>query len=183
MLICARMAQPATRALVIAAARALITGAPAGSAMPSVGAVAAQAGVSRLTVYHHFGSKAGLVNAVAAASARRSEAGASAGPPRSRLRHRIEEACTRWAADPLLFRRLPASGEPGDREADRQLALDLAAADELRPGCSLKEAEDVIGLVTSFAAFDRFHADGRRAVPAVVEILCRLAGTVLAAPA
>jgi AcrR family transcriptional regulator len=173
-----------TRAAILASARALITAAPLGSPLPSVGAVAAQAGVSRLSVYHHFGSKAGLERAIMAeATPAQSEGESAVGPPADQLRHRIEAACARWAANPLLFRRLPAATEPGDRDAVRRLALDLAGADQLRPGCSLKEAEDVIGLVTSFAAFDQFHADGRRSVPAVVEILYRLAGAILTAPA
>ena len=173
-----------TRAAILASARALITGTAAGSPLPSVGAVAAQAGVSRLSVYHHFRSKAGLELAIAAeATPARSESESLVGPPADQLRHRIETACARWAANPLLFRRLPAATEPGNRDAVHQVALDLARADQLRPGCSLKEAEDVIGLVTSFAAFDQFHADGRRSVPAVVEILYRLAGAILTAHA
>ncbi len=173
-----------TRAAIVAAARELITAGPAGSPLPSVGAVADRAGVSRLSIYHHFGSKAGLEGAIAAeAWPSRSEGGAAAGPPTAQLRHRIETSCARWAANPLLFRRLPAAGEPGDRDSAHQLAVDLAGADQLRPGCSLKEAEDVIGLVTSFAAFDQFHADGRRSVPAVAVILCRLASAILTAPA
>jgi AcrR family transcriptional regulator len=173
-----------TRAAIVASARALITAAAAGDALPSVGAVAAHAGVSRLSVYHHFGSKAGLERAVAAEGApARFEGETAAGPPADQLRHRIETSCARWAANPLLFRRLPAAREPGDRDVVYQLAIDLAAADQLRPGCSLKEAEDVIGLVTSFAGFDQFHADGRRSVPAVVEILYRLAGAILTGPA
>ena len=173
-----------TQAAILESARALIVAAAAGSPLPSVGAIAAQAGVSRLSVYHHFGSKAGLERAIAAAAApARPGDEAAVGPPGDLLRHRIETACARWAANPLLFRRLPAATEPGDRNAVHQLALDIAGADQLRPGCSLKEAEDVIGLVTSFAAFDQFHADGRRSVPAVVEILYRLAGAILTAPA
>ena len=62
---------------------------------------------------------------------------------------------------------------------DRALAERLAGADLLRPGCSLKEAEDVIGAITSFPVFDRLHKDGRRSQAAVVEILVRLASTIM----
>jgi hypothetical protein len=62
---------------------------------------------------------------------------------------------------------------------DRALAERLAAADLLRPGCSLKEAEDVIGAITSFTVFDRLHKDGRRSQTAVVEIVMRFASTIL----
>ena len=39
---------------------------------------------------------------------------------------------------------------PGE---DGALAERLAASDQLRPGCSLREAEDVIGAITSFPVF------------------------------
>ena len=64
---------------------------------------------------------------------------------------------------------------------DRALAERLAASGQLRPGCSLKEAEDVIGALTSFPVFDRLHKDGRRSSAAVGEILLRLAAAILAA--
>jgi len=60
------------------------------------------------------------------------------------------------------------------------LAERLAAADLLRAGCSIKEAEDVVGAVTSFVVFDRLYKDGRRSQAAVVEILMRLASTIVA---
>jgi hypothetical protein len=60
------------------------------------------------------------------------------------------------------------------------LAERLAASDELRPGCSIKEAEDVIGALTSFEVFDRLSKDGRRSPAAVAEILGRLASGILA---
>jgi hypothetical protein len=62
----------------------------------------------------------------------------------------------------------------------RQLAERLAANDELRPGCSIKEAEDVIAALTSFAFFDRLYKDGRRSPAVVAEILARLASGILA---
>jgi hypothetical protein len=47
----------------------------------------------------------------------------------------------------------------------------------------LKEAEDVIRVLTSFATFDRLHQGGRRSVPAVVEILVRMTGAIVRLPA
>src|SRR5438105_812130 len=49
----------------------------------------------------------------------------------------------------------------------------------VRPGGSLKEAEDVIAVLTSLAAFDRLHQGGRRPSASVVEILVRMAGAIL----
>jgi hypothetical protein len=73
---------------------------------------------------------------------------------------------------------MTSTGDPVAMK-DRALAERLASADQLRPGCSLKEAEDVIGALTSFAVFDRLHQDGRRSSTAIAEILMRLAGAIL----
>jgi AcrR family transcriptional regulator len=139
--------------------------------------------VSRLTIYNRFGSRAGLLQAVldnARPSSPPQTADATV-DPRARLRQRIADSCGRWASDPALFRRVPELGlaESESPDADRALAEQLAAADQLRPGCSLKEAEDVIGALTSFATFDRLHKDGRRSGTAVAEILMRLASAIL----
>ena len=159
---------------ILAAARQLVESAP--GAVLSLGAVARLAGVTRATVYNRFGSRAGLLRALAPAapSARPTE-----GDPRQILRQFLSTSCARWAASPLLFRHLPGIAVV-DQEAARRLAETLAGADALRPGCSLKEAEDVVATLGSFAVFDRLHHDGRRAPGAVAEILWRLAGGILA---
>ncbi|MFI5052630.1 MAG: TetR/AcrR family transcriptional regulator [Acidimicrobiales bacterium] len=165
-----------TRAAILAAARDLLADTPAG--MLSVGAVARKAGVSRLTVYNRFGSRAGLLDALAPRLA--AVAGDLAGDPKDLLRQRISGACSAWSADPALYRRLPTGAMRGEPEADRLLAERMAAADRLRPGCSIKEAQDVIGVLTAFETFDRLHQDGRRSAAAVAEILMRLGGGILA---
>lgn len=170
-----------TKAAVLAAARELV--AAGGGAQLSVGAVARRAGVSRLTIYNRFGSRSELLRAVAGEAHGRGLPAATNGAkhPREDLRDRITAACSMWSSDPALFRALPtvtSSGDPATQK-DRGLAERLAAADQLRPGCSLKEAEDVIGALTSFAVFDRLHQDGRRSPAAVAEILMRLAGAIL----
>ena len=103
------------------------------------------------------------------------------GSPIDRLKRRVAEACALWASDPPFYRALPeaAARTEEDRNLDHEIAGLLAEGDVLRPGCSIKEAEDVIGLVTSFAVFDQIHQDGRRSGPAVVEILLRMAGAIL----
>ena len=135
---------------------------------PSVGAVARRAGVSRLTVYSHFGSKDALMAALAP-------------PPRDHdshdLRDHFERSSAAWAESPTLFRKLHVD-QPGD--SARRIAEQLAATDGLRPGCSIKEAEDVIAALSSFAVFDRLYKDGRRPLGAVTDILLRLAGGILA---
>jgi len=154
-----------TRRAILGAARRLLSDIPGG---PSVGAIARLAGVSRLSVYHHFGSRAGVLAAVAA------EAGSPAPAATGDLRAFVAAAVAHWVTDPPLFRRVPEQPV-----ATHELASRLAAEDRLRPGCSLKEAEDVIAVVSSFAAFDRLHQGGRRSTSAVTEILMRMAGSVL----
>lgn len=169
-----------TRSAILAAARRLVS--EAGPA-PGVGLVARTAGVSRITVYNRFGSKAGLIEAL-----RGEIAAVTADSPDNptldsldQLRSRIVAACSTWAADPDLHRQLQAyNGTHEVSAGDRELVQRLAAGDRLRPGCSIKEAEDVIGLLASFPAFDRLHRGGRRSAGAVAEILLRLAHGVLA---
>jgi AcrR family transcriptional regulator len=192
-----------TRSSILAAARELVTEHGPES---SVGKVAERAGVSRITIYNQFGSKAGLLQALSAeagpppAGTPAVESGAD---PADDLRRRIEQACAAWAANPRLYRQLAgralgaaglalgaaglglgAAGlTSGDRpDYDHALAERLAAADRLRPGCSIKEAEDVIGILTSFAVFDRLHKEGRRSPSAVAQILLRMASGSVAAP-
>jgi len=170
-----------TRAAVLTAARELV--AAGGGASLSVGEVARRAGVSRLTIYNRFGSRSGLLRAVAGQAHWRDVPPATNGAknPREKLRDRVAAACAMWASDPALFRALPAVTSSGDPAAlkDRALAERLAAADQLRPGCSLKEAEDVIGALTSFGVFDRLHQDGRRSPASVADILMRPAAAML----
>jgi AcrR family transcriptional regulator len=165
-----------TRSGILAAAREVVSELGPES---SVGKVAARAGVSRITIYNQFGSKARLLEALSAEVGPGPD-GAPPGEPGSdpadTLRRRIEQACAAWAADPRLYRQLPGRRGHGDRsDLDHALAERLAAHDRLRPGCSIKEAEDVIGILTSFPAFDRLYKEGRRSASAVAEILLRMA--------
>jgi AcrR family transcriptional regulator len=170
-----------TRSAILSAARELIAEHGPSTGM---GKVAERAGVSRITVYNQFGSKEGLLDALAAGMSPGSavtppvEAGSN---PLDELRLRIARACTGWSADPALYRRLEAHSRWKSEESDhnRALAESLTAHDQLRPGCSMKEAADVIGILTSFAAFDRLHLGGRRSPAAVAEILMRMAGEFL----
>jgi AcrR family transcriptional regulator len=172
-----------TRARILAAARQVVA---EHGPETSVGRVADLARVSRITVYNQFGSKSGLLEALSADLRPGSGGGPAdvAADPAADLRRRIEQACDAWAADPALHRRL--FGHRVEREqsdADHALAERLAAHDRLRPGCSIREAEDVIGILTSFPVFDRLHKGGRRSQAAVVEILLRMASGFMKASA
>jgi AcrR family transcriptional regulator len=143
----------------------------------SVGRVARRAGVSRITVYNRFGSRSGLLRALTEqmpAPPQQMEPDADA---RSQLQRLITTACSTWASHALLLRHLPRHDE--ESGLHRQLAERLASTDELRPGCSIKEAEDVIAALTSFDMFERLYRDGRRTPAAVAEILARLASAIL----
>jgi hypothetical protein len=164
-----------TRSGILAAARELVSELGPESSM---GRVAERAGVSRITVYNQFGSKAGLLQALSPEVAPPPDGAPPAEPgadPADELRVRIEQACAAWAVDPRLYRQLVVRRGKGDRsDLDHALAERLAAHDRLRPGCSIKEAEDVIGILTSFAVFDRLHKEGRRSPSAVAGILLRM---------
>jgi len=161
-----------TAARIVAAARLELERAPAGAL--SLSAVARRAGVTRATVYNRFGSRQELIAALAPSPA---VLPSPAGDPRDAVHHFLSSRSAHWAASPALYRRLDA---PDDAAAVRALAEGLAAADALRPGCSLREAQDVLTTLGSFPTFDRLHQDGRRSAPAVAEILMRLAGGILA---
>jgi AcrR family transcriptional regulator len=159
---------------ILAAARTLLEQEPASQV--SVGAIARQAGVSRLTVYARFGSRAALLGALALQPP---PAGIAETDARSALREHLAASSSAWARSPALFRHLPVPAA-ADPESAHRLAERLLAADALRPGCSIREAEDVIGALGSFAVFDRLHRDGRRSPSAVTDVLMRLAGGILA---
>jgi AcrR family transcriptional regulator len=170
-----------TRASILAAARELVSELGPES---SLGKVAERAGVSRITVYNQFGSKALLLEALsvearpALGSVPAVESGAD---PADELRLRLEHACAAWAPNPRLHRQLAGRGHGDRSDDDHALAERLAASDRLRPGCSIKEAEDVIGILTSFPVFDRLHKEGRRSTSAVAEILLRMASGFITA--
>ena len=171
-----------TRDRILAAARRLVT---EHGPETSVGKVAELAGVSRITVYNQFGSKARLLEALSAHQG----SGLPALPvdgavdPAVELRRRIEQACSAWAIDPVLYRQLLSRAKDAEQsDADHGLAERLAQDDRLRPGCSIREAEDVIGILTSFPVFDRLHKGGRRSPSAVAEILLRMTSGFIAAP-
>ncbi|HYM67363.1 MAG TPA: helix-turn-helix domain-containing protein [Patescibacteria group bacterium] len=164
-----------TAAAILGAARRLVAIAPASKL--SVGAVAREAGVSRITVYNRFGSRAGLIAAVAPNPIGGTEDAFT--DARGELRSRLTEACAHWSVEPALHRNLNLPASPAEGELARRLAEGLAAEDALRPGCSIREAEDVIGALIAFPVFDRLHRDGRRPAGAVAEILWRLASSIL----
>src|SRR5258708_14043635 len=80
-----------TSQAILEAGRQAVADTPAGS--PSVGAIARRAGVSPLTIYNRFGSKAGLLRALAPQAPRTTESD-PADPPPDALHHRLLDSFT-----------------------------------------------------------------------------------------
>jgi AcrR family transcriptional regulator len=182
-----------THARILKAARALLT-ASGGFAGFTVDAVARQAGVARMTVYHQFGSKRGLLEAlfddVAARGQIRRLAEVFARPdPLDVLSEFVATFGRFWGSDRLIFRRLG-----GLRALDPDFARALAGRDERRRGAvralvgrlaerhklavvSVGEAVEVVHTLTSFETFDALAGAARRPqdVTPLVERLVRRA--------
>ena len=158
------------RAILSAARQHLIE---AGYHRLSLEQVAADAGVTRVTIYRQFASKLGLLDAVAEDLAQRADvvtgiqAAAAVADPSAAFRAMVAELCRFWSTDPDLFRRLIslAAVDPeahqviNSREQWRyeQVATfvhRLAANDRLRPGMDTDQAIAAIGTVTSFPTCD-----------------------------
>jgi AcrR family transcriptional regulator len=135
--------------------------------------VAADAGVTRMTIYRRFGSKLGLLEAIADDVAERSEvvarveAAAAAADPSAAFRALISELCRFWATDPDLFRRLVnlSAVDPqaqhliDEREQWRYDQVSgfvhrMATADRVRPPFDADSSAIVIGAMTSFPTCD-----------------------------
>src|SRR2546423_15615440 len=84
-----------TASSILDAARELVA---AGPDKVSISAIARRAGVSRITVYNRFGSRAAVLRAIVPP------------PPAGGdgLRRHLEQACAAWAASPAPFRNLGA---------------------------------------------------------------------------
>ncbi|HEX2273081.1 MAG TPA: helix-turn-helix domain-containing protein [Acidimicrobiales bacterium] len=159
-----------TRSRVIAAARELFV--EGGFYQASMEEIARRADVARATVYHQFGSKLGVFEAVIADFEDRAGLDAlvtvvETAPPPTLLRAAITAGCAYWATDPTLARKAIglASMQPGIQElldhhdAGRLTLLNrivdrLLEAGLLREGCSPEHAIDLLWVLTSFDAYD-----------------------------
>ncbi|MBO2447350.1 TetR/AcrR family transcriptional regulator [Actinomadura barringtoniae] len=131
--------------------------------------VAEDAEVTRVTVYRHFGSKLGLLEAVADDLADRSEVvprmreAAAITDASDAFRAMVAELCRFWSTDPDLFRRLVglAAVDPearhvvADREQWRyeQIAAFVRRLD-VRPPFDTAQAAVAVGAMTAFPACD-----------------------------
>lgn len=153
-------------------------------------AVAKRAGAARSTVYVMFGSRAGMLEALAAHLLERIEfdrlvAAVGDPDPRRALELALAESVRLYARERDVARALwswadldpDASGAfavlDGGREAGiTHLVGRLADAGMLRPDVSRSEAADLLFLLTSFDTFDQLHT-GRNLDVAAVEARLR----------
>jgi AcrR family transcriptional regulator len=160
----------ATRTAIVAAARRLL--AERGFRHLSVEAVAAMAGVTRVTVYNQLGSKLGVLEAIFADLAQQGQMGwlrtLDQLPPRPALTAAIQHTTRFWASERALLRQLLglATIDPEaariiqTREQWRQAAIGgvvdrLATAGLLTPAISPAEATAAITAVSSFGTYDQ----------------------------
>ncbi|GAA4521270.1 hypothetical protein GCM10023191_099480 [Actinoallomurus oryzae] len=135
--------------------------------------VAADAGVTRVTIYRHFDSKLGLLDAIAEDLAQQAglvpgmHEAAQVAEPVPAFTAMVKELCRFWSTDPEVFRRL-ISLSAVDPEAQRVVAgrehwryqqisafvQRLASADRLRAPFDVSQATAVVGTVTGFPACD-----------------------------
>ncbi len=183
-------AAAAKRDRVIEAAAGLLR-ADASIASFSLDAVAKAAGVTRLTVYHQFGSRRGLLEAVFDDIARRGGldeiADAMAMPdPRAALDRLVEIFCAFWNRDPAMGRLHQAMATDPEfaqalleRNERRRKALNILVrriAAKTAPPRVRREAVDLIFALTSFAMFAMLSQDrSADEVRALVKSACRSA--------
>jgi AcrR family transcriptional regulator len=184
-----------TRARIVTAARALLA-APDGFSGFTVDAVAAQAGVARMTVYNQFGSKIGLLEALFDDLAARGLVGpivAAFGQPEPRqaLADFIAAFGSFWHSDRIVIRRVRAlaaidpdfekavrAREERRRDGLRTILGRLAEKYHKPSAATLDEAIDILHMLTSFDTFDNL-AGASRTPEDVVPLVCRLTHAVL----
>lgn len=178
------------RERILAAARELLS-ARGGLAGFTIDGVAKQAGVARMTVYHQFGSKTGLLEALCDSLAMRGgieQMGAvyRQPDPLAALDQLIAVFAGFWDSDRLVIRRLnslgaldPELGRVLRGRAERRrhhagvLVQRLTEALGRPAPESFQEAVDILHALTSFETFDCL-AGSRRSPLAMVPVVQRL---------
>lgn len=164
----------------------------------SLETVAAEAGVTRVTIYRQFGSKLGLLDAVAEDLADRSAivprtAEALRTPKATAaLNALIHALCQFWETDPDLLRRLVTlhAVDPNAQHLIQQredwryqqiahVVTRLATEDRVRAPFTVQTATAVIGALTSFPACDDIaHRTGTKLTDLEPLLSAQLRGVV-----
>lgn len=184
-----------TRVRILAAARDLLMS-PDGYARFSIEAVARQADVARMTVYHQFGSKIGLLEALcdtlAASGGMEHLATAFRQPDPLEALHQFLLVFGRfWEADRLVTRRLRAlaaldpdfeqvirARDAGRRRGCSVITRRLAEQQGLLPETAREEVVEVLFTLSSFENFDTL-AGPTRSAEEVAPLVARLARAAL----
>ena len=184
-----------TRARILDAARRLL-GAESGPGGFSIDAVAREADVARMTVYHQFGSRVGLLEALFDDLARRggldalpalftqADAGAA-------LEDLVAAFCRFWGSDPTVLRRLRAAAalEPDlvealrARDERRRRGLQVLC-ERLAPGrgAGAGAGRDAVDLLTALTSFETYDSLAQTREPAAVcALVLRAARAILVA--
>ena len=187
--------QRTRRSILTAARRHLID---AGYHRLSLEDVAADAGVTRVTIYRHFDSKLGLLDAIAEDLAQQAglvagmHVAATVSDPVSAFTAMVSELCRFWSTDPEVFRRLislaavdPAaqqvvtSREHWRYQQIRTFVRRLARTDRLQNPFDVRQATAVVGTVTSFPACDEIATRLRMDLTQLNRILLPLLASVV----
>ena len=184
-----------TRARILSAARELLMSAD-GYSRFSIDAVARQADVARMTVYHQFGSKIGLLeglcDTLAAGGGMDQLATAFRQPePLEALNQYLLVFSRFWEVDRVVMRRLRALAalDPDFEQVIRArdewrrrgvgvIAQRLVERQLLAPGEKMDESVDVLFTLSSFETFDTL-AGPARSLEDVAPLVCRLARAAL----
>ena len=184
-----------TRARIINAARELLMSSD-GYSHFSIEAVARQADVARMTVYHQFGSKIGLLeglcDSLAASGGMKQLAAAfRQGEPLDALREYLLIFSHFWDVDRLVMRRLRAlaaldpdfehvigARDEWRRRGVRVIAERLVERHVLSPGEALDEIVDILLTLSSFETFDTL-AGPTRSMEEVAPVVYRLASAAI----
>lgn len=185
-----------TRRQVLDAARAAVLA--EGRLEFSVGDIAADARVARSTIYATFGSRTGLLAALADDALHRAGLEQVIAEYRQldavvALERSLRASCRMYAADHRVFTRLlmlrevdPEAAEPlarsqGDRAYGMaDLSGRLAAQGRLRPGMTPERAADILWVLTGFWTFDELFSGRGLDADASADVLLEMArSTVL----
>jgi AcrR family transcriptional regulator len=180
-----------TRARILNAARALLMSSD-GYSHFSIDAIARQADVARMTVYHQFGSKIGLLEGLCdtlAASGGMEQLAAAfrQAEPLDSLREYLLVFSHFWDVDRLVMRRLRALAaldpdfEHVIRTRDERRRRGVRTIAErliLSPGEALDKTVDILLTLSSFETFDTL-AGPTRSMEEVAPLVYRLAHAAL----
>jgi len=184
-----------TRARIIAAARKLLGAADASAAF-TVDAVAAKAGVARMTVFNQFGCKRGLLEALfddlaARGLVERLRASFMQPQAREALAGFVAAFASFWSSDRIVIRRIRAlasldpdfelavrARDERRREGLRSIVGRLAEQYRKPSPAAQQEVIAMLHTLTSFETFDNLAGPGRNP-DKVISLVCRLAQAVL----